>query len=143
MKNLAFALVMVVCSITAEAQGLKVQITGIEEISHENDKDECSAAPTFPCHARTEYTVTAQNENADFVFSCKTDYLWYFKSPKEVSYLPFDQPAKVCVVLFHVADRVSFRDDGGWILADGIRTEVVHSQPFTIQREKARKTTKP
>jgi len=115
-------------------EALKLKITGIEQIPHDNDRDECGTAE-LPCHTREEYKVTAQNETADFVLSCKTDYLSYFKTKTEVSYLPLDKPMKVCMVFFHVGGTVTFRAQrGGWVPDNGVKDDAM--QVFTIQSEK-------
>jgi hypothetical protein len=136
-RSLIF-LIVAVLSLTPFAvggEGLKLKITSIEEISHDSDKDECGVVG-LPCHTREEYKVMAHNDRADFVLSCKTDYVSYFKSAKEVAYVPPDKPMKVCMVFFHVGDTVSFREErGGWVPDDRVKDDAI--QPFTITSEKA------
>lgn len=133
-RLLLVAILLTAFRLPAEAQILKLQIAGIEEIPHDNDKDECSVKD-LPCHTRQEYRVTARNKAADFVLSCKTDYGWYFKSSNEVSYVPLDKPMKACMVFFHVGDTVIFTEaHGGWIPDDGVKDDAM--QPFTIRSEK-------
>ncbi|MGA2003974.1 MAG: hypothetical protein ABSG70_11360 [Terriglobales bacterium] len=114
-------------------QTLRLKVTDIEEIPHDKDRDECGVAD-LPCHTREEYKVSAHNKTTNFVFACKTDYLSYFKSPTEMSYLPLDKPMKVCMVFFHVGDTVTFTAvRGGWAPDDGVKDDAV--QPFTIKSE--------
>lgn len=116
------------------AETLKLKITGIEEISHVNDKDECGVAD-LPCHTREEYKVTAHNTTIDFVLSCETDYLSYLNSKTEISYIPADKPMKVCILSFHAGDTITFRSvRGGWIPDDGVKDDAM--QVFTVTSEK-------
>jgi hypothetical protein len=130
--------IFVLFLVTASAFGadtLKLKITGIEKVAHDNDKDECGVIG-LPCHTRDEYKVTARNKTADFVLSCKTDYVSYFKSPNVISYIPVDKPMKVCMVFFHAGDLVTFMEvrADSWIPDDGVKDDAM--QPFTITSEK-------